>query len=406
MSQSHDHGDHDGHGHGHGSRFIQHHYDDAQHQFDSGKLGIWLFLAQEVLFFSALFVAYILYRAHHPEIYAYAHHYLDVKFGAINTAVLIASSLTAAWAVRCAQLGQKKGLIANLAITVICALTFLGIKYVEYSHKIHEGILYGAKFDPCVSSGGTPLITKTKECHGTKSSVVWDAVANKASEGCLESDKIDLDSMKAGLQTKCTVTELKSKKGADGKETFEPSGKTFNTCDPSVIKGHHGGALPKGASFPCYVLSMQPAVCPKGPAALVNYGDHEIHRDVRIKVECEAPVAPAATDPFATPPAAEVVGQPLINPPHVPTKHELNEEYAAGPPPPNTNMFFSIYFAMTGLHGIHVIVGVLIFIWLLVRAIRGDFTPDYFGPVDYAALYWHIVDLIWIFLFPLLYLIH
>lgn len=406
MSQSHDHGDHDGHGHGHGSRFIQHHYDDAQHQFDSGKLGIWLFLAQEVLFFSALFVAYILYRAHRPEIYAYAHHYLDVKFGAINTAVLIASSLTAAWAVRCAQLGQKKGLIANLAITVICALTFLGIKYVEYSHKIHEGILYGAKFDPCVSSGGTPLITKTKECHGTKSSVVWDAVANKASEGCLESDKIDLDSMKAGLQTKCTVTELKSKKGADGKETFEPSGKTFNTCDPSVLKGHHGGELPKGASFPCYVLSMQPAVCPKGPAALVNYGDHEIHRDVRIKVECEAPAAPATTDPFATPPAAEVVGQPLIDPPHVPTKHELNEAYAAGPPPPNTNMFFSIYFAMTGLHGIHVIVGVLIFIWLLVRAIRGDFTPDYFGPIDYAALYWHIVDLIWIFLFPLLYLIH
>ena len=46
------------------------------------------------------------------------------------------------------------------------------------------------------------------------------------------------------------------------------------------------------------------------------------------------------------------------------------------------------------------------FLWLLIRAIKGQFTPDYFGPVDYAALYWHIVDLIWIFLFPLLYLIH
>lgn len=406
MSQSHDHGDHDGHGHGHGSRFIQHHYDDAQHQFDSGKLGIWLFLAQEVLFFSALFVAYILYRAHHPEIYAYASHYLDVKFGAINTAVLIGSSLTAAWAVRCAQLGQRKGLIANLAITIICALTFLGIKYVEYSHKIHEGILFGSRFDPCVSSGGTPLITKHKECHGTKSSVVWDVVANKATEGCLESAKIDLDPMKAGLQTKCTVTELKSQKGADGKETFEPTGKAFNACDPSLLKGHHGEPLPKGASFPCYVLSVQPSVCPKGPAALVNYGDHEIHRDVRIKVECEAPAAAATTDPFAAPPHDESMGKSLIDPVPVLSKHEQIEQFAAGPPPPNTNMFFSIYFAMTGLHGIHVIVGVLIFIWLLVRAIRGDFTPDYFGPVDYAALYWHIVDLIWIFLFPLLYLIH
>src|SRR6187455_2968057 len=107
----HDGGGHDAGGHGHHPRFIQHHYDDAQHQFDSGKLGIWLFLAQEVLFFSALFVAYVLYRYHHPDIYAYAHKWLDVKMGAINTAVLIFSSLTAAWAVRCAQLNQKKGLI-------------------------------------------------------------------------------------------------------------------------------------------------------------------------------------------------------------------------------------------------------------------------------------------------------
>src|SRR5688572_5848245 len=127
----HGHGDHGGdHGHGHGSPFIQHHYDDAQHQFDSGKLGIWLFLAQEVLFFSALFVAYVLYRHHHPEIYSYAHKYLDVKYGAINTGVLIFSSLTAAWAVRAAQLRQRALLIACLAVTLACAFAFLVIKYI------------------------------------------------------------------------------------------------------------------------------------------------------------------------------------------------------------------------------------------------------------------------------------
>ncbi|MBP9088086.1 MAG: cytochrome c oxidase subunit 3, partial [Kofleriaceae bacterium] len=135
----------DGHGHGNQSRFIQHHYDDAQHQFDAGKLGIWLFLVQEVLFFSALFVVYILYRSHRPEIYSYAHHYLDVKMGAINTAVLIFSSLTAAWAVRCAQLNQRKGLILTLSVTILCAVAFLGIKYNEYSHKIHEGSCEGSK---------------------------------------------------------------------------------------------------------------------------------------------------------------------------------------------------------------------------------------------------------------------
>ena len=68
-------------------------------------------------------------------------------------------------------------------------------------------------------------------------------------------------------------------------------------------------------------------------------------------------------------------------------------------------MFFTIYFAMTGLHGIHVLFGVFVFTWLLIRAAKDHFTPEYFGPVDYAALYWHIVDLIWIFLFPLLYLV-
>ena len=77
-----------------------------------------------------------------------------------------------------------------------------------------------------------------------------------------------------------------------------------------------------------------------------------------------------------------------------------------GPPPEHTNMFFTIYFAMTGLHGIHVLFGVFVFTWLLIRSVKGHFTPDYFGPIDFAALYWHIVDLIWIFLFPLLYLIH
>lgn len=399
MSQSHD---HDGHGHGHGSRFIQHHYDDAQHQFDSGKLGIWLFLAQEVLFFSALFVAYILYRAHRPEIYAYAHHYLDVKFGAINTAVLIASSLTAAWAVRCAQLGQKRGLILNLSITLICAFAFLGIKYVEYSHKIHEGILFGHKFDPCVSSLGGPLVTKRNLCDGTKSSVVWDHAAKRASEGCLESAKIDQDPHALGLQAKCVVSELRK----SGK-TFEPTGTTFTECAPSALapKGH-GAAKASDAKFPCYTLSLQPAVCPKGPAALVLYGDHQKRPDTRIAVTCEAPPEAKDVDAFAEPAHGSTVGEAAVTSEARPSKHDLAEKFAMGPPPPNTNMFFSIYFAMTGLHGIHVVVGILVFIWLLFRAVRGDFTPDYFGPVDYAALYWHIVDLIWIFLFPLLYLIH
>jgi heme/copper-type cytochrome/quinol oxidase subunit 3 len=521
---------HDEHGHGHGSRFIQHHYDDAQHQFDSGKLGIWLFLAQEVLFFSALFVAYVLYRVHHPEIYSYAHQYLQVKFGAINTAVLIFSSLTAAWAVRCAQLGQRLRLIACLALTLACACTFLGIKYIEYSHKYHEHILFGRYFDPCVSSGGVELLTKNNTCAGTKTTVDWDEAGGVLKSGCFKEAELDVDPHEPGIQAECEVTEAKlefykpptlsasgshdctatktpyvnivASKGdftitgdcegvivkGDGnsvkiasvkhvavqgfdnkvvaqkadivdvgpppppKEGPAPTGPqnqvnvnaAITTEKPTVAptngevspdvaehareiaktpipnrcpeenplehehEGKEGEAKQVEPKFPCWRVAYQPAVCKKDYGILVEYGDTEHRgRDIAIKATCKKPPAPtAAGDLLADKEQKLVLGQKAIAPVHELTTHEMHELEAAGPPPEHTNMFFTIYFAMTGLHGIHVFVGVLVFIWLLVRAIKGHFTPDYFGPIDYAALYWHIVDLIWIFLFPLLYLIH
>jgi cytochrome c oxidase subunit 3 len=72
---------------------------------------------------------------------------------------------------------------------------------------------------------------------------------------------------------------------------------------------------------------------------------------------------------------------------------------------PGANLFFTVYFLATGLHAFHVIVGMTILIWVLRRLVRGDFNPTYYIPVELGGLYWHLVDLIWIFLFPLLYLI-
>jgi cytochrome c oxidase subunit 3 len=74
--------------------------------------------------------------------------------------------------------------------------------------------------------------------------------------------------------------------------------------------------------------------------------------------------------------------------------------------PRRVGVFFSIYFFMTGLHALHVLAGMAAIGWILSRAARGDFNSRYFGPVDYVGLYWHLVDMIWIYLFPLLYLIH
>ncbi len=386
----HGHGGGDDHGHGHGSPFIQHHYDDGKHQFDSGKLGVWFFLTQEILFFSALFVAYILYRNHHPEIFAYAHHYLDVKWGAINTAVLIVSSLTAAWAVRCAQLNQKRGLIFCLAMTIVCAFGFLGIKYVEYTHKIHEGILFGKRFDPCVSSGGAHLVTKKNLCHGTKASA------------CVAGD-IDQRPDEPGWQVACGAYETKFEGTGDARRELS------RTELPVCQMVSHGHGPPHAENPPCWEIQQNPNVCKPGQvAALVHYGDHAVRGgNLEIDLQCEPAVKAAAiADPFADPAHPATFGAPLVVPSQRPTAHELEIEASMGPPPPHTSMFFSIYFAMTGLHGIHVLFGIFIFIWLLIRAIKGHFTSEYFGPIDYAALYWHLVDLIWIFLFPLLYLIH
>jgi cytochrome c oxidase subunit III len=422
---SHDAG-HDDHGH-HGSPFVQHHYDDAQHQFDSGKLAIWLFLAQEVLFFSALFVQYVLYRVHHGEIFSYAHKWLDVKYGAINTAVLIFSSLTAAWAVRCAQRNQRKGLILCLAVTLGCACTFLCIKYIEYNHKVHEHILFGRYFDPCVSPGGSEMLTKNNECPGSKTTVEWDKGQGTPKPGsCFEDSKIDQDEHEPGLQADCKVFEVtrveQTKPGVKETTWVEKSKRELTNRCVEEMPWEQGKKPP--SKFPCWRPAYQPAVCPDlttaderahGKASrpehgiLVEYGDHaERGDDIAIAAECKpAPPPPAQTgDMFAEHDQPPQLGHKAINPIHIPTTHEEQELESMGPPPEHTGMFLTIYFAMTGLHGIHVLLGVFVFIWLLIRAVKGQFTPDYFGPVDYAALYWHIVDLIWIFLFPLLYLIH
>jgi cytochrome c oxidase subunit 3 len=72
---------------------------------------------------------------------------------------------------------------------------------------------------------------------------------------------------------------------------------------------------------------------------------------------------------------------------------------------PHMNLFFAFYFTMTGIHGLHVLVGMGLILWIYLRGRRGDFHAKYYMPVDLVGIYWHLVDLVWIFLFPLLYLV-
>lgn len=252
---------------------LGHHYSSLAQQFDAGKLGMWLFLVTEILLFGGLFCAYAVYRANHPEVFIYAHQFLDKTLGGVNTLVLICSSLTMAWAVRAAQLRQRRLLLGMLAATLLFAGGFLGVKAVEYNHKWKHGLLWGKLYAPVEHS------------------------AAHAGAGAQGGDQA----------------------GNGGAATSAAAGdETHDTAGPPSDGAAHG-----------------------------------------------RPVSPR-----------------------------------------NVHIFFGIYFVMTGLHGLHVVAGMGLIGWLLIRAGRGQFVDGYFTPVDLVGLYWHLVDLIWIFLFPLLYLIH
>jgi len=211
--------------HGAHEPFLQHHFHDLEQQGEASKIGMWLFLVTEILLFGGLFVGYGIMRMLHAEAFHQGHLHLDRTLGALNTVVLLVSSFTMAMAVHSARTGDRKRLIVFLAATLAFAGVFLGVKYFEYSHKFHEGLL------------------------------------------------------------------------------------------PGKYYRHTGDAVPGVAAF------------------------------------------------------------------------------------------FGFYFVMTGLHGLHVLAGMIAIGWLLRRAVRGDFSPSYYSPVDLTGLYWHLVDMIWIYLFPLLYLI-
>jgi cytochrome c oxidase subunit 3 len=207
------------------NRHHAHHFNSGMEEFEACKQGMWIFLVTEVLFFSGLFLMYAILRVFYPQMMKDAHELLNWRMGALNTVILICSSLTMARAVSASQKGEKKKLITNLWFTLIFASGFLVVKFFEYAHKIREHIL---------------------------------------------------------------------------------------------------------------------------PGALYHYAE--------------------------------------LTTAKVP-------------------LFFTVYFVMTGIHGLHVIIGMCVIYWLIRRASRDEFGPNYFTPVEVTGLYWHFVDLVWIYLFPLLYLV-
>lgn len=122
---------------------LYHHFDDLEQQHESSALGMWVFLATEVLFFGGVLSAFALYQRYHPAAFEAAAQHLNVPLGAFNTAILLCSSLTMAFAVNAATLRDRRRTIRFLLLTFLFGSIFLGVKAYEWTHDYHEGLVPG-----------------------------------------------------------------------------------------------------------------------------------------------------------------------------------------------------------------------------------------------------------------------
>lgn len=205
--------------------FLREHFTSAEQQFEAAKLGMWVFLVTEILFFGGLFCAYVVYRTWYPEMFSQASSHLDKIMGGADTADLICSSVTMALAIHYIQIGKERLTIIFLFITFLFGAGFIVSHLIEWSGDMSQGIYLGTAY---------------------------------------------------------TYT-----------------------------------------------------------------GIHNSHAFI----------------------------------------------------------FFTLYYMMTGLHAIHVLVGMSLMVWLMIKTKKGSFSSEYYTPVEIVGLYWHFVDIIWIFLLPLLYLV-
>jgi cytochrome c oxidase subunit 3 len=125
---------------------VAHHFESLEQQRDIGALGMWLFLGSEILFFGGIFTAYAVLRSRNPSGFAAGSRELSAWLGAVNTAVLLTSSLTMALAVWAAQTGKRQALQGFLALTLFFGTAFLGIKMYEWHHEYVEHLVPGEAF--------------------------------------------------------------------------------------------------------------------------------------------------------------------------------------------------------------------------------------------------------------------
>ncbi|MEE2819731.1 MAG: cytochrome c oxidase subunit 3 [Planctomycetota bacterium] len=386
---------------------LQHHYRDMAQQHDAAKLGIWLFLATEVLLFGGLFCGYAIFRGNNPELFKWGEQFLDEFWGGLNTAVLLISSLTMAMAITYVQLERKRAAMISLTVTLLCACGFMVIKSIEYSHKFHDHLLGGLAFYQVSEHGeghGEPTVTlepgdasagkkwwdaACRSCHGPQGEgVPGQGTALNTSPYVHNHTDAELvhfieEGRTANDEASITKLEMPAKGGnpmLKEQDLYDVVAylRTLQT-EPVEVNAHQTADVQTATAAPSTGVIIDDL--PRSTVPLANH----------------APSGLAPVDDTE----AETMAVFLPAKPHEkPKVPQLAKDR-----PANAHLFFGLYFMMTGLHGIHVLIGMLVILWIMWRLQRGDFNKRYYAAVECGGLYWHIVDVIWIFLFPLWYLI-
>ena len=277
-----------------------------------------------------------------------------------------------------------------MAATLSCAMIFLGVKAIEYSHKWGMGLLPAGLFfynpdNPHPTDHPNYLVYICLPFAVALVGVLLWLIVSVVS-----ANRFHIASAKP-LTVVCFSFFVGVGLGAfleSGEESSEP---VDVHADPDGL-----------ASAPIAQAAEKVAAAEAAPAIAASGAMVPVDEDVLERLSKDttnsgiASGLSALEQQTAAAGKSTVTGDGIILGAVTTTEVDVMTKRTAG-------VFFSIYYCMTGIHAIHILAGIGVLVWLLVRAVRQDFNRQYFGPVDYVGLYWHLVDLIWIYLFPLLY---
>ncbi|MEM7577457.1 MAG: cytochrome c oxidase subunit 3, partial [Planctomycetota bacterium] len=377
ISTDHAHGHHDDHGEGDGGHAHHpaqaHHFGSMAQQFESGKLGMWVFLATEILMFGGLFCAYAIYRGNNPDVFLFAHKALDTNLGAINTAVLLASSFTMAWGVYAIARGQDKLCLLLIALTFIGGCGFMGIKTKEYYDKYDHAFVPGSA-NAFYNDAG--VFTHPDELKYGEEYIQYKQGHGDAHHGG-EAHGYDDGHSDHG----------------EAKHDDHATGDDHHGDDHAAPEGKAGPPDAEGTTEAVVeaVAEEAPAASwPPVPADYANIG--------------APPNRPAELSPNFTRGAEEVAE---LNPLEKLYKGEAQAQAMAGHNhypsevtalDPNSrervHLFFQIYFVMTGLHGLHVLIGMGVLHWVAWKVAKPAWRPfvTAVGPISlgvyFGWMYW------------------